>query len=150
MKRFLILALALMLAFTFCATAQDVVYRPGVDPIIAEWDPPTVDVNGDLLDVSTFTLTYEVYRYDYDIGVSDDQDPSLLVFMGEVSDPTITFTLPYIANWGVGCRAKYIAPDGQFLYSGIHWSYTGGYPVPFWYAPFFAPVNPENFRDASQ
>ena len=149
-----IMGVAVLLAALFCASGlfgQDIIYKD-FQPVTLAWDPPTADANGDPIDPAA-TITYDVYQYDYVVGVTSDQDPAELTLLAAgISATEYETAFPYATEWAMGVRAHITSPDGAVtVTSQIAWSYIAedADPVsgPFLYIPFFLPSRPSGLRD---
>lgn len=152
MKRW-IAGLILILAVVGCATAQTtptslILYR---ETAIFQWEPVTTTMDGEPL-LPTDTVEYEAFLYDWQLGVTNDQDVSQLTAIGTVATNEIQIVFPYRAYWAAGVRAKVTQGDGQIVYSErIAWSNyiedvapdpDTGERLGFLYAPLLGGVSP--------
>ena len=134
MKRIFIIAL-LALVVLACVPAQTVYYR---DQATLQWDPVEVDAAGDPF-LPTDTVEYEVYIYDYIVGVVDPQSIAELTYIGTVGAAELLIVFPYRTTWAAGGRTKLTDAGSNIEYSALAWSYIptdAGVDGPFLYVPF--------------
>jgi len=145
-KVFLVLLMLFIVALTACG--QTVYYK---NEATLQWDAVTVDAAGNPL-LPTDTLTYEVYIYDYNVGVADPQAPGDLTFIAGTPLLEQLIVFPYRTTWAAGVRTKLIDSGETTTYSVIAWSYiTEDADVvsgPFLYSPFGTPAKPLGLRDS--
>ena len=135
MRKLLIIALLLGVAFAACG--QDVVYK----------DNPTLIF--DHQEIGNDNFAWEVYAFDYDIGVADPQSIALLTYVGITTVGDYVLTFPYSADWAVGVRTVFTDDDAVVSYSAIAWSYeVADATSPFVYTPTYSPVKPGNLQDS--
>jgi hypothetical protein len=145
----------LALGVLACATAQPVDLILYDSAPTLQWDAVTEDVDGSPL-IPEDEVTYDVYAYDWVAGVTSDQDPAQLTYMGLAPAPELVLTFPYRAVWVVGVRTRVTQGDGTAYYSErIAWSNVATDTeagVPFGYAPTLGgvavPKTPEGLRDS--
>ena len=134
MKRLLILAFILL---PVLACAQDVVYK----------DAPTLMFDHEWIGDDNFA--WEVYAFDYGLGVTDAQDILQLTYIGLTVTGEYVLSFPYSADWAVGVRTRFTDDDGAVKYSAIAWSYEVADSLsPFVYTPTYSPVKPGALRDS--
>ncbi|KKK69608.1 hypothetical protein LCGC14_2932310, partial [marine sediment metagenome] len=92
MKR---LFVGVLLCVAIIACGQNVVYK---DQATVQWNHPNA---GD----SHFE--YEVYIYDYAVGVVDDQDVAALTLVSTVLLEELLIVFPFSTEWAVGVRTKF-------------------------------------------
>jgi hypothetical protein len=146
MKRAL-LVLALAALVLSCASAQTVLYK---SQATLAWDAVTVDSAGAPL-LPTDVVAYEVYVYDYTVGVADVQNVSLLTFVAATSATEQLIVFPYRTTWAAGVRVRLVDGGGALSYSALAWSYVvadAGVAGPFCYSPKGLPKKPGALRDA--
>ena len=145
----------LMFIMLACAVAEaptdvDIVYT-FEGPRTLAWDPPATDSNGDPIDPLA-VISYDVFMYDYTVGVADPQDPGELVALASTSAEQYSTVFPYSTSWAVGVRAVVQSPDLTVtVISDIAWSYIPEdadlVSGPFLYVPIFPSVKPSGLRD---
>lgn len=118
MKRLLFVA-ALVLGVLACAGAQTVVYK---SQATLAWDAPASTTDGHPF-LPGDALTYEVYIYNYTVGVADPQNTALLTFVAETPNLEQLIVFPYRAVWAAGVRCRLVDANGTISYSAIAWSY---------------------------
>jgi hypothetical protein len=127
----------LFLAVAFIACGQDVVYK----------DNPTLMF--DHVEIGNDNFAWEVYAYDFGLGVTDAQDIAQLTYIGDTVDGTYVLTFPYAADWAVGVRTKFTDDDLVVKFSAVAWSYEVADALsPFVYTPTYSPVKPDSLRDS--
>lgn len=153
MKRYIVAA-ALLLVALF-VSGQVVVYE---DDARIEWEPTTRYDDGlSITFLPGDVLQYEVYYYDVDNPVIDNQDIAQLQYAGATTNTEYDFTFPDRRQWAVGVRSHITDGGGTSgPYSLIGWSNTeeavnvavmGG---PFIFVPLFpmiAPAAPGSLQD---
>jgi hypothetical protein len=144
MKRILVLAL---LFVTVLACGQTIIYHTQGT---LQWDPPTVDSAGNPL-LPTDVLTYDVYIYNYTVGVGNPQDTAQLTFIASTSAHEQLIVFPSRAVWAAGVRTKLTDAGGNVSYSTIAWSYVLAdadvVVGPFVYSPSGLPTKPTHLKD---
>lgn len=144
-KVFLALLMLFIVALTACG--QSVYYK---NEATLQWDAVTVDAAGNPL-LPTDTLTYEVYIYDYNIGVADPQDTACLTFIDEIAAVEKLIVFPHRTTWAAGVRTKLVDGDTNVTYSLLAWSYipedADVVSGPFLYSPYGIPAKPAALRD---
>jgi len=145
-KVFLVLLMLFIVALTACG--QTVYYK---NEATLQWDPVTTDADGNPL-LPTDTLTYEVYIYDYNIGVADPQSTAELAFIDEVAACGKLIVFPHRTTWAAGVRTKLVDGDANITYSPLAWSYIPEdadlVSGPFLYSPYGTPTKPTDLRDS--
>lgn len=152
MRRAILMAVVAFVAASACfAQVDQIHYRENAT---LAWDAITTDFEGQPL-LATDVVTYEVYLYDSALTL-DDQNPALLISVGEVALPEVQIDFTGLARrmYYAGVRAKVIDGAGGMTVSNIAWSYD---PVatnpttPFGYIPLggvlVLPL-PSGLRDA--
>ncbi len=135
MKKILIGLLFLVTAFS--TFGQDVVYK----------DNPTLMF--DHVEIGNDNFAWEIYAYDFDLGVADPQSIPLLTYIGLTIVGDYVLTFPYSADWAVGVRTVFTDDDSNVSYSAVAWSYEVADSLsPFVYIPIYSPVKPDNLRDS--
>lgn len=133
-QRFLSVALLLIVAVLGFAQVDNVYY---LDEAVLAWDPVTEDVDGQPL-LETDQVSYDVFLYD-STETLDDQDPSLLVSVGNTSDTqiAISFDNRDRSLYYVGVRVVVLDESGNTTVSPIAWSYDPEVTaeLPFGYIP---------------
>jgi len=145
MKRF---ALVLVLMFfALAAQCQTVVYK---SQATLQWDAVTVDSAGQPL-LPTDTVTYQVYIYNYTLGVADPQNVALLTYIDTTTALEQLIVFPSRAVWAAGVRVRLSDAGGNVSYSPIAWSYVVAdadvVAGPFVYSPSGLPGKPPRLRD---
>jgi hypothetical protein len=127
------------LLVTVMVCAQNVVYK----------DSPTLAF--DHVEIGNDNFAWEIYAFDYVLGVADAQDVELLTYIGETTTGEYVLTFPYSTDWAVGVRTVFTDDDGIVRYSSIAWSYeevdADLVAGPFVYTPTYSPVKPSGLRD---
>ena len=145
-KVFLVLLMLFIVALTACG--QSVYYK---NEATLQWNAVTVDAAGNPL-LPTDTLTYEVYIYDYNIGVADPQSTGELTFITGTPLLEQLIVFPYRTTWAAGVRTKLIDGDANVTYSMLAWSYIPEdadlVSGPFLYSPYGTPEKPQDLRDS--
>lgn len=132
-----ILVVLLFLAVAFSACGQDVVYK----------DAPTLMF--DHVEIGNDNFAWEVYAFDYGVGVTDAQDIAQLTYIGVTLVGEYVLSFPYAADWAVGVRTVFTDDDGVVKYSAVAWSYEVADTLsPFVYTPTYSPVKPGALRDS--
>jgi hypothetical protein len=127
----------LFVAVALAAFGQDVVYK----------DNPTLVF--DHVEIGNDNFGWEIYAFDYDIGVADPQSIPLLTYIGITLTGEYVLTFPYSADWAVGVRTVFTDDDNNVSYSAIAWSYEVADSLsPFVYIPTYSPVKPGALRDS--
>ena len=130
------------------AFGQSVYYK---NEATLQWDAVTVDAAGNPL-LTTDTLTYEVYIYDYNLGVADPQSTGDLTFITGTPLLEQLIVFPYRTTWAAGVRTKLVDSGETTTYSVIAWRYipedADVVSGPFLYSPFGTPDKPEDLRDS--
>ena len=116
-KVFLVLLMLFIVALSACG--QTVYYK---NEATLQWDAVTVDASGNPL-LPTDTLTYEVYIYDYNLGVADPQSTGELTFITGTPLLEQLIVFPYRTTWAAGVRTKLVDSGETTTYSTIAWSY---------------------------
>ena len=146
MKRALLILAALALV-ACVGGAQEIIYK---DQATLQWDAVTTDAAGDPL-LPEDAVTYDVYIYDSTL-VIDDQNPALLIHMGNTALTEMLITFPARRNWYAGVRAVVTTGEPATYYSAIAWSYNveDVALLPFGYVPLggLVPSRPDNLRDS--
>jgi hypothetical protein len=128
-------------------SAQTIYYREQATLI---WDAVTVDAAGDPF-LSTDTIAYEIYIYDYLQGVTNPQDVAQLILVATTSTTQQVIVFPYRTTWAAGGRTKVTDAGGNIRYSPLAWSYVAtdaGANGPFLYVPLPTLRGPLNLRDS--
>ena len=145
-KVFLVLLMLFIVALTACG--QTVYYK---NEATLQWDAVTVDASGNPL-LPTDTLIYEVYIYDYNLGVATPQSTSELTFITGTPLLEQLIVFPYRTTWAAGVRTKLVDSGETTTYSVIAWSYipedADVVSGPFLYSPFGTPAKPADLRDS--
>ena len=145
MKKILVFIFLAIVAFTACA--QTVIYKAQG---ILQWDAPTTDSQGNPF-LPSDILTYDVYIYNYTIGVADPQNVSLLTFIASTSMLEQLIVFPSRAVWAAGVRVMLTDSGGNISYSPIAWSYIVAdadmVAGPFVYSPSGLPTKPTHLKD---
>lgn len=143
-----LLSLLLLVALAACVSAQTVVYK---SQATLAWDAPTETTDGSPI-LPTDALTFEVYLYDYTVGVADPQNVGLLTFIAETAATEQLIVFPHRAVWAAGVRAKLVDAGGAVSYSAVAWSYlevdADAVAGPFCYSPQGLPAKPSVLRDS--
>jgi len=138
MKKLAIAVLFVFIALLACG--QDVVYK----------NNPTLMFDHAMIGNDNFA--WEVYAFDFTVGVVDEQDILLLTYIGETAIGEYVLTFPYSTDWAVGVRTKFTDDDLNVVYSAIAWSHNVGdadaVSGPFVYTPTYSPVKPGALRDS--
>lgn len=142
------IAIALLLALVaFVACAQTVYYK---NQATLMWNPVTTDSAGNPL-LPGDLVSYEVYIYNYVVGVADPQNISQLLFIGAPTGTELLIVFPYRTTWAAGVRTKLIDSGGTIVFSPIAWSYIVAdadvVAGPFLYSPYGLPKKPKDLRD---
>jgi len=145
-KILLIVLMVLVVGVTACG--QTVYYK---NEATLQWDAVTTDADGNPL-LPTDTLTYEVYIYDYNVGVADPQSIGDLTFIAGTPLLEQLIVFPYRTTWAAGVRTKLVDGDANITCSPLAWSYIPEdadiVSGPFLYSPFGIPDKPEDLRDS--
>lgn len=140
-----LLSVLVMLSAVVACHGQTVVYKTSAT---LQWDAVTKTVDGQNFQAGD-VVTYEVYIYDYRIGVPNVQDPAGLVSCGSTSTTEKLITFPYRSTWAAGVRVKLVDGGGNISYSSISWStVTGDAISPFVYSPLGLPGKPPRLKDS--
>ena len=135
MKKVFIILMFLAVAFAACG--QDVVYK----------DNPTLMFDHEEFGNDNFA--WEIYAYDFEAGVTDDQNIIELTYLDCTIVGELVLTFPYSADWAVGVRTVFTDDDANVVYSAIAWSYEVADSIsPFVYTPTYSPVKPDSLRDS--
>ena len=135
MKKIFLIALLFGAVFTMCA--QDVVYK----------STPTLEWDHDEFGNDNFS--WDIYAFDYTLGVADDQDTTGMVFVGNYLASGVVLSFPYASDWAVGVRTVFVDDDDIVVNSAIAWSYDAAVAVnPFIYTPSYSPSPPLGLRDS--
>jgi len=145
MKRILLVALMVLVALA--AQCQTVVYK---SQATLQWDAVTVDSAGQPL-LPTDVVSYQVYIYNYTVGVADPQNVALLINVGTTSAFEQLIVFPSRAVWAAGVRVQLTDAGGNISYSPIAWSYVVAdadvVAGPFVYSPSGLPGKPAGLQD---
>ena len=145
MRKLIVFVLLLVAAL---AGAQTVLYR---DQATLQWDAVTTDAQGNPL-LPTDVISYEVYIYDYTIGVADPQNVVLLTFVAVMPTLEQLIVFPYRTVWAAGVRTRLVDAGANVSYSALAWSYIPAdadmIAGPFTYVPSGTPVRPGDLRDS--
>ena len=143
-----VLSVALFLVVAFAACGQNVVYK---DSATLQWDVVATDANGDPL-LPTDVVEYEVYIYDYTVGVANPQDTAQLTYIGITGALEQLVTFPHRTGWAAGVRAMVTDSGANVNYSLIAWSYIPAdadlVSGPFIYSPLGTPAQPLGLQDS--
>jgi len=146
MKRAWLMLCLLLVAFAACG--QTVVYK---SEATLAWDAVTLDTAGDPL-LPTDVVDYEVYVYDYTVGVADPQDVGQLTCIGTTAALEQLIVFPHRTVWAAGVRVRLTDGGSNVSYSALAWSYieadADGVTGPFWYSPSGLPQKPAALRDS--
>lgn len=144
-KIFLVFAILFIVGVTACG--QQVYYK---NEATLQWDAVITDADGNPLLLGDI-LTYEVYIYDYNIGVADPQSTTGLTFINETAAVEQLIVFPHRTTWAAGVRTKLVDGDTNVTYSLLAWSYIPEdadlVSGPFLYSPFGTPTKPTDLRD---
>ena len=144
MKKLLILSL---LFVTFFACAQTVVYK---SQATLQWSAVTKDSTGAAF-LPTDVVTYDVYIYNYTVGVADPQNVAQLTFIANTAALERLIVFPSRAVWAAGVRTKLTDGGGTVSYSPLAWSYIVAdadvVAGPFVYSPSGLPTKPKTLKD---
>ena len=144
-KLLLVILMVLMVGVIACG--QTVHYK---NEATLQWDAVTTDADGNPL-LPTDTLTYEIYIYDYNIGITDPQSTTELTFINETAVVEQLIVFPHRTIWAAGVRTKLIDGNANVTYSLLAWSYIPEdadlVSGPFLYSPFGIPIKPRDLRD---
>src|SRR3990167_3911993 len=105
MRKLIVFVLLLVAAL---AGAQTVLYR----------DQATTDAQGNPL-LPTDVISYEVYIYDYTIGVADPQNVVLLTFVAVMPTLEQLIVFPYRTVWAAGVRTRLVDAGANVSYSAL-------------------------------
>ncbi len=145
MKRFLLVVL--MVVTAMAASCQTVVYK---SQATLQWDAVTVDSGGQPL-LPTDVVTYQVYIYNYTLGVADPQNVAQLTYIATTSGLEQLIVFPSRAVWAAGVRVRLTDAGGNVSYSTIAWSYVIAdadvVAGPFVYSPSGLPGKPAGLQD---
>ena len=146
MRRLLLIcALALV---TLGAQCQTVLYK---SQATLQWDAVTLDADGQPL-LPGDIVAYEVYIYDYSVGVADPQNVALLTYIGTTSETELLIVFPSRTVWAAGVRTRLVDAGANLSYSVVAWSYievdADGVAGPFVYSPSGSPAKPAALRDS--
>jgi len=146
MKRFLLVALMVVVAMG--ASCQTVVYK---SQATLQWDAVTVDSTGAPL-LPTDVVSYQVYIYNYTLGVADPQNVALLTYIDTTTALEQLIVFPSRAVWAAGVRVRLSDAGGNISYSPIAWSYVVAdadvVAGPFVYSPSGLPGKPAGLQDS--
>jgi hypothetical protein len=144
MKRLFVLVLLLV---GLAASGQTVYYR---SQATLQWGAVTADATGQPL-LATDTVAYQVYIYNYTLGVADPQNVVQLVYVGTTSALEQLIVFPSRAVWAAGVRVRLTDAGANVSYSSIAWSYIVAdadvLAGPFVYSPSGLPGKPKDLRD---
>ena len=147
MKKILLIGLFVLFVGAL-ACGQSVYYK---NEATLQWDAVTVDAAGNPL-LPTDILTYEVYIYDYNLGVADPQNTGDLTFITGTPLLEQLIVFPYRTTWAAGVRTKLVDSGETTTYSSIAWCYipedADVVSGPFLYSPFGTPAKPLDLRDS--
>jgi hypothetical protein len=145
MKRFLLVALLVLVSLS--AQCQTVVYK---SQATLQWDAVAADATGQPL-LATDNVAYQVYIYNYTLGVADSQNVAQLVYVGTTSALEQLIVFPSRAVWAAGVRVRLTDAGANVSYSSIAWSYIVAdadvLAGPFVYSPSGLPGKPKDLRD---
>ena len=146
MKRNWTLLVLLLVAFAACG--QTVVYK---SQATLQWDAVTQDAAGNPL-LPTDVVEYEVYIYDYTVGVADPQIVGNLIAVGTTAALEQLIVFPYRSEWAAGVRTKLTDSGANVSYSALAWSYiiadADVIAGPFVYSPQGGPKKPKDLKDS--
>jgi hypothetical protein len=141
-----LLALALMLV-SLSACAQTIVYK---SQATLKWNAVTVDSTGTPL-LATDVIAYEVYIYNYTVGVADAQNVASLISVGTTTALEQLIVFPSRSVWAAGVRVKLTDAGAHISYSSIAWSYIVAdadvVAGPFVYSPSGLPGKVKGLKD---
>jgi hypothetical protein len=130
------------------ASCQTVVYK---SQATLQWEAVTVDSTGAPF-LPTDTVSYQVYIYNYTLGVADPQNIAQLTYIATTSGLEQLIVFPSRAVWAAGVRVRLSDAGGNVSYSAISWSYVIAdadvVAGPFVYSPSGLPAKPLGLQDS--
>lgn len=136
-----------MVSIALSACAQTVVYK---SQATLQWAAVTKDSTGAAF-LPTDVITYEVYIFNYTVGVADPQNVSQLTFIANTAALERLIVFPSRAVWAAGVRVRLTDGGGNISYSAIAWSYVIAdadvVAGPFLYSPSGLPRKPGVLKD---
>lgn len=139
-----------VIIFTLVAMAaacQTIYYK---SQATLQWDAVTVDSAGKPF-LPTDVVQYDVFIYDYVVGVANPQDPLLLTFIATTLGTEQLIVFPHRTTWAAGVRVRLTDGGGNVSFSPIAWSYiVADADVvlgPFVYSPLGGPAKPSGLQD---
>jgi hypothetical protein len=145
MKKYIFVSL--MLLFAMAVSCQTIVYK---SQATLQWAAVTKDSTGVNL-LPTDVVSYQVYIYNYTLGVADPQNVALLTYIGTTATLEQLIVFPSRAVWAAGVRVRLTDGGGTVSYSAIAWSYIVAdadvLAGPFVYSPSGLPGKPKDLRD---